>query len=182
VHVIDGTIDEGLLGEVFSNHGFGTLIHTNEYENIRPAERRDIGAIQSLTRQGVEADELVKRTRSSIEQHLGDYVIFEIDRNPVGCVALHIDRERNQGELACLYVSPAHENQGIGRKLIQFVENRARQQGLDRLLALSTQAFNYFSAKGGFVEGTVEDLSPERRERYERSGRNSKVLVKRLRP
>lgn len=181
VHVIDGTLDEGLLGEVFSNHGLGTLIHTNEYENIRAAERRDIGAILSLTRQGVEADELLKRSRSSIEQHLGDYVIFEIDRNPVGCVALHVDRERNQGELACLYVSTAHENQGIGRKLIQFVESRARQLGLDRIFALSTQAFNYFSAKGGFVEGTADDLPPPRRERYERSGRNSKVLVKRLR-
>ena len=38
VHVINGTLDEGLLGEVFSNHGLGTLIHANEYENIRPAE------------------------------------------------------------------------------------------------------------------------------------------------
>jgi len=180
VHVIDGTLDEGLLGEVFSNHGLGTLIHTNEYENIRAAERRDISAIQSLVRQGVEADELLKRSRSSIEQQLGDYFIFEIDRNPVGCVALHVDRERNQGELACLYVSPAHENQGIGRKLIQFVENRARQSGLERILALSTQAFNYFSSKGGFVEGTVDDLSPDRRASYARSGRNSKVLVKRL--
>ncbi len=180
VHVIDGTLDEGLLGEVFSNHGLGTLIHTNEYENIRAAERRDISAIQSLVRQGVEADELLKRSRSSIEQQLGDYFIFEIDRNPVGCVALHVDRERNQGELACLYVSPAHENQGIGRKLIQFVENRARQTGLERILALSTQAFNYFSSKGGFVEGTVDDLSPDRRASYARSGRNSKVLVKRL--
>lgn len=180
VHVIDGTLDEGLLGEVFSNYGLGTLIHTNEYENIRPAERRDIGAIQTLTRQGVEADELVQRSRSSIEQQLDDYFIFEIDKNPVGCVALHVDRERNQGELACLYVSPAHENQGIGRKLIQFVENRARQLHLARILALSTQAFNYFSSKGGFVEGTVDDLSADRRERYDRSGRNSKVLVKRL--
>ena len=32
VHVIDGTLDEGLLGEVFDNHGYGTLIHANEYE------------------------------------------------------------------------------------------------------------------------------------------------------
>lgn len=181
VHVIDGMLDEGLLGEVFSNHGFGTLIHTNEYENIRPAERRDIRAIQQLTRQGVEADELLSRSRSTIERQLGDYFIFEIDKNPVGCVALHVDRERRQGELACLYVSPAHENEGIGRKLIQFVENRARQLELDRLLALSTQAFTYFSSKGGFLEGTPDDLSPPRRERYEKSGRNSKVLVKRLR-
>lgn len=87
---------------------------------------------------------------------------------------------RRQGELACLYVSPAHENEGIGRKLIQFVETRARQLGLERLLALSTQAFTYFQSKGGFVEGTPDDLSPDRRERYEEQPQ-FKVLVKRLR-
>ena len=34
------------------------------------------------------------------------------------------------GELASLFVSPAHENQGIGRKLAQFVEDRARAMGV----------------------------------------------------
>ena len=181
VHVIDGTLDEGLLGEVFSNHGFGTLIYTDEYEHIRPARRKDIRAILSLTRQGVAADELLARSRAEIEQRISDYFLFEIDRNPVGCVALHIDPERNQGELASLYVSASHENQGIGRKLIQYVETRARQLGLDALLALSTQAFAYFKSKGGFAEGSPDDLSPARRARYEASGRNSKVLIKRLR-
>ena len=97
------------------------------------------------------------------------------------CIALHVYPEQNQGELASLYVSPAHENQGIGRKLTQFVENRARELGLRELLALSTQAFTYFQSKGGFVEGTPDDLPPGRRERYDQSGRNSKVLVKPLR-
>jgi amino-acid N-acetyltransferase len=180
VHVIDGTRDEGLLGEVFSNHGLGTLIYSNEYENIRPAQKRDIRGIQALTEQAVEADELLRRSRSAIEKQLGDYYIFEIDKNPVGCVALHIYPERRQGELACLYVSASHENQGIGRKLIQFVENRARELGLRELLALSTQAFTYFQSKGGFVEGTPDDLPPERREKYDQSGRNSKVLRKTL--
>jgi amino-acid N-acetyltransferase len=180
VHVIDGTLDEGLLGEVFSNHGLGTLIHANEYENIRPAQKRDVRGIQALTEQAVEADELLRRTRSAIEKQLGDYYIFEIDKNLVGCVALHVYPERRQGELACLYVSASHENQGIGRKLIQFVENRARELGLRELLALSTQAFSYFQSKGGFVEGTPDDLPPERRERYDQSGRNSKVLRKKL--
>jgi amino-acid N-acetyltransferase len=49
-----------------------------------------------------------------------------------------------------------------------------------RLLALSTQAFTYFQSKAGFVEGTPDDLPPARRERYEQSGRKSKVLVKTL--
>jgi len=180
VHVINGTLDEGLLGEVFSNHGLGTLIYSNEYEHIRPAKKKDVRAIQMLTKQAVEADELVKRTKAMIEKSLNDYFIFEIDKNPVACVALHVYPEQNKGELACLYVSSSHENQGIGRKLIQFVEDKARELRLRELLALSTQAFSYFQSKAGFVEAAPDDLPPARREKYEQSGRNSKVLVKRF--
>ena len=35
VHVINGRVDEGLLAEVFSNDGIGTLIYANEYQQIR---------------------------------------------------------------------------------------------------------------------------------------------------
>ena len=180
VHVINGTLDEGLLGEVFSSHGIGTLIYDNEYENIRPAKKKDVRAIQMLTKQAVEAEELVKRSKAAIEKNLNDYFIFEVDKNPIACVALHVYPEQNQAELACLYVSSSHENQGIGRKLIQFVENKARELGFRQLLALSTQAFTYFQSKAGFVEGTPDDLPPARRETYEHSGRHSKVLVKHL--
>jgi amino-acid N-acetyltransferase len=180
VHVINGTLEEGLLGEVFSNQGLGTLIYANEYENIRPAKKKDVRAIQLLIKQAVAADELVKRTKAMIEKSLGDYYIFEIDANPVGCVALHVYPEQNEGELACLYVSSTHERQGIGRRLVQFVENRARELGLRQLLALSTQAFSYFQSKASFTEGTPDDLPPSRRLVYDQSGRNSKVLVKKL--
>jgi amino-acid N-acetyltransferase len=180
VHIINGRVDEGLLAEVFSNDGIGTLIYANEYQQIRPAKKKDIRAIQLLTKAAVESDELVKRTRASFEKTLGDYYLFEIDKNPVACVALHVYPERKQGELACLYVNPSYENQGIGRKLIQFVENKAREMGLGELITLSTQAFTYFQSKGGFAEGTPDDLPPARREKYEQSGRNSKVLVKKL--
>jgi len=180
VHIIDGREDDGLLAEVFSNEGIGTLIHANEYQQIRPAKRSDVHAIYKLTRQGVEAGELVQRTRATIGKALGDYYIFEIDKNPVACVALHVDPGGRSGELACLYVSPSHEHQGIGRTLAQFAERRARELGLSTLYALSTQAFSFFRSKAGFVEGTPEDLPPARRERYERTGRRSKVLVKRL--
>ena len=180
IHVINGSVDEGLLAEVFSNEGTGTLIYADEYQHIRPAKKKDVRAIQQLTEQAVEADELVKRTRTTIEKSLGDYSIFEIDKHPVACVALHVYPEERKGELACLYVSPSHENRGIGRKLIQFVEDKARELNLDELLALSTQAFTYFQFKGGFAEGAPDDLPPARREKYEQSGRHSKILVKRL--
>jgi amino-acid N-acetyltransferase len=180
VHVINGRVDEGLLAEVFSNEGIGTLIYANEYQQIRPAKKKDVRSIQVLTKNSVENEEMVKRTRSTIEKQLNDYYIFEIDKNPVACVALHVYPELKKGELACLYVSPSHENQGIGQKLIQFVENKARETGLTDLLTLSTQAFTYFQSKAGFGEGTPDDLPPARREKYDASGRNSKVLVKKL--
>jgi amino-acid N-acetyltransferase len=158
VHVINGKVDEGVLAEVFSNEGIGTLIYANEYQQIRRAMKKDVRAIQHLTKLGVESSELVKRTRATIEKSLGDYFIFEIDKNPVACVALHVYPELKKGELACLYVNPSHENRGIGRKL----------------------TFAYFQSKGGFSEGVPDDLPPARREKYDASGRNSKVLVKKL--
>ena len=180
VHVINGKVDEGLLAEVFSNEGIGTLIYANEYQQIRRAMKKDVRAIQLLTKAAVESAELMRRTRPMIEKNLADYFIFEIDKNPVACVALHVFPEQKKGELACLYVNPMHENRGIGRKLIQFIENKAKEMNLEELLTLSTQAFTYFQSKGGFAEGTPDDLPPARREKYDQSGRNSKVLVKKL--
>lgn len=179
VHIINGLVNEALLAEVFSNDGIGTLIYANEYSQIRPALRKDIRNILLLIKNSVESAELVKRTRASVEKQLGDYYLYELDRNIVGCVALHVFPEEKVAELACLVVSRGHENQGIGRKLIQFIENKARELGLKEFFALSTQAFTYFQSKGGFVEGTPEMLPATRREKYEQSGRNSKILFKR---
>ena len=180
VHIVDGREDEGLLAEVFSNEGIGTLIYANEYEQIRAAKKKDIRAIQRLTKKAVEAEELLRRTRGEIERNLSDYYIFEIDNNAVACIALHVYPGQRQGELASLYVDPSHENQGIGRKLMRFVEDKALEVGLSELITLSTQAFTYFESKGGFVEGAPDDLPPARREKYEQSRRNSRVLVKKL--
>lgn len=180
VHIINGRISEGLLAEVFSNEGIGTLVYADEYQQIRRALKKDARTIYALIQQAMATEELMRRSRAGIEKQIGDYFLFEIDRNPVACVALHVYPEEAKGELACLYVKPSHENQGIGRKLIQFVENRARELGLRMLFALSTQTFTYFQTKAGFAEGAPEDLPAGRREKYEQSGRRSKILIKKL--
>jgi amino-acid N-acetyltransferase len=180
VHVINGRVDEGLLAEVFSNEGIGTLVYANEYRQIRRARKRDVGSILQLIQASVESEELLPRSKAAIERQLDDYYIFEVDRHPVACVALHAYRAENTGELAALCVRPSHENQGIGRRMVQYVEDRAREMGLRTLFALSTQAFNFFQSKAGFTAGTPDDLPAERRARYDESGRRSKVLKKAL--
>jgi amino-acid N-acetyltransferase len=180
VHVIDGRIDEALLTEIFSNEGVGTMIYANEYQAVRRALKKDVRAIRNLIRESVEQEELVKRSRHDIISQLSDYYVFEIDNNIVGCVALHVQPGGETAELACLSVSGAHENMGIGQKLMTFVEEQARQKGVKTIFLLSTRAFNYFQQKGSFKEGSPNDLPQPRREKYEASGRNSKVLVKQL--
>ncbi len=180
VHIINGRVEEGLLAEVFSKEGIGTLIHANEYQAIRKAMKKDVANILKLIKQPVENSEIVKRTRTDVEKQLGDYFVFEVDRNPVACVALHMYPDDKMAEMACLFVSPVHENEGIGRKLMTYAEMQAREKGCQALFCLSTQAFNYFQQKGGFTEGGINDLPRERREKYEQNGRNSKVLKKSL--
>lgn len=180
VHLLDGTVNEALLTEVFSHEGVGAMVYSNEYQQIRRIFKKDVRAVMSLIRQSVRSEELVRRTRTEILERLEDYWLLEIDRTPVACVALHFYPEESAGELACLYVSKAHENQGHGRKLMAFVETMAREKGIKKLFALSTQAFNYLQQKGGFAEAPSGVLPPSRRAKYEASGRNSKILLKAL--
>ena len=63
-----------------------------------------------------------------------------------------------------------------------FAENLAREKGIERIYALSTRAVNYLQQKGGYSESTSGILPEDRRAKYEGSGRNSKILIKELRP
>ena len=181
VHLLDGGVNEALLNEVFSHDGIGTMVYSNEYQQIRRIFKKDVRAVMSLIRQSVHNEELVRRTRAEILDHLEDYWLLEIDRSPIACVALHLQPAESAGELACLHVSKAHENQGHGKKLMAFVENLAREKGVKNLFALSTQAYSYLQPKGGYEPADPSLLPGERRAKYEASGRNSKVLLKVLR-
>jgi amino-acid N-acetyltransferase len=182
VHLLNGNVNEALLAEIFSNGGVGTMVYSNEYEQVRRLYKKDIREVMSLIQQSVRSEELVRRTRAEILAHIEDYWVLEIDRHIVGCVAIYPYPEQKMAELACLYVSRSNENQGLGRKLISFVENQARERGFSKLIALSTQAFVYLQQKGGFVEAGPELLPPARRAKYESSGRNSRILLKNLMP
>lgn len=180
VHIIDGRVDEGLLAEVFSNEGIGTLVHANEYQSIRRARKGDVRSLLRLMEGSMRSEELVRRSRVEVERQIDDYFVFEVDRNAVACAALHPYPAENKVELASVCVDPKFENKGIGAKLIQFAEAQARVRGFAELFCLSTQAVNYFVTKGGFRLGSPDDLPPERRQRYDHSGRRSQVLLKKL--
>lgn len=182
VHLLNGLVNEALLSEVFSHDGIGTMIYSNEYQQIRRVFKKDVRGVMSLIRQSVNNEELIRRTRSDIIARIDDFWVLEIDRALVGCVALHCFEQDKMAELACLYVSKSSSDQGYGQKLMNFVERLAAEKGMEQIFALSTQAFSFFQQKGGYHEVPPSQLPRERRERYEASNRHSKVLIKTVKP
>jgi amino-acid N-acetyltransferase len=176
VHIVDGSRDDALLAELFSNEGIGTMVYADAYQEIRRADAADAASIHSMIRSSVVEQELRDRTVEDVAREISDYFVIEVDGNPVGCMALHTHAELQVAELACLFIRRSHENQGYGRRLVAYAIDRARREGAERLFLLTTGARSYFERLAGFVEGTPEDLPPERRKMWEASGRRSQVL------
>lgn len=181
VHLVDGRIFDGLLNEIFSNEGVGTLIYGNDYQQIRKATRRDVRFIYSLTRAAVKREELLHRTQQAIEKNIDQFYVFEIDENIIACVTLILYPGKPAlAELGSLYVLPFYHNRGIGKKMVEYACLMAKERGAGRIIALSTQSFGFFTNTCGFEEGDKSDLPESRLKLYEESGRNAKVLVKAL--
>ncbi len=177
-HVVDGTQEEVLLAELFSNEGVGTMIHEDDYVSIRPATSADVPEMVSMMRQSVEDTALLARTREEFLDRLDDFFVLTVDNHVVGCVALH-DLGSQVSELACLYVKREHSEQGYGTRLVTFACEEATKKGARRLIALSTQASRFFVSNGFEIAGT-DALPPTRLSTYLAAGRNARILVKSL--
>jgi amino-acid N-acetyltransferase len=181
IHLLDGRELDGLLAEVFSNEGVGTLIYGNEYQQIRQATKRDVRAIHNLTRSGMKREELLPRSQQSIEKAIDDFFVFEIDENITACISLRMFADRpGIAEIGSLYVMPFYHNRGIGQKMVDFACLKAAERGAKEVLALSTQAYSFFTSVCGFDDADKDALPPSRLKSYEESGRNSKIMIKRL--
>ena len=179
VHLLDGDLPDGLLNEIFSNIGVGTLVYGNDYQQIRRATRRDVRAIYNLLRAAVKREELVHRTQQAIEKNIDQFFVYEIDENLVATVSLAFYPDKpHLAELGSLYVVPYYHGRGLGKKMVNFACREAQQRGATEVVALSTQSFAFFSGVCGFSEATKDILPETRLKAYEESGRNSRVLVR----
>ncbi|RYF51649.1 MAG: GNAT family N-acetyltransferase [Cytophagaceae bacterium] len=180
-HFLDGRTDDALLGELFSIEGVGTMIYADAYQQIRAARRMDVPGIMQLVKRAVDDEELVSRSRHEIRENLGDYFVLEVDGQIVGTVSVHSYPEEKLAEVGFLYIKRTHEGMGFGRKLVSFAERRARAFGAKTIFALSTQAYNFFENKLGFLPADDALLPPDRLEKLRKSGRNSRLMAKVLR-
>jgi amino-acid N-acetyltransferase len=174
VHLIDGRESGVLLRELFSNLGAGTMIYQDEYESIRPLKTQDIPDILRLMEPLMIRGVLVRRNSEDIREKKEDYAVFEIDGSIHACGALH-DWGESQGEIAAIATATAYADMGLGRRIVRYLIDRAVKRGLRRVFVLTTGTHDWFESLG-FREGSVENLPPEKRKKYDRA-RKSKVFV-----
>ncbi len=181
IHILDGRIHDGLIREVFSNEGVGTLVYGNEYQQIRQAVRDDVPLIYHLTRSSVQKDELLPRTLDSIEAQIADYFVYEIDGNMIACMLLsRFESQPGTREINSLFVHPLYQKQGIGKKLVNFACHQAEKEGAQRIVALSTQSVSFFKHVCEFEEGNESHLPIERRESWASNQRRSLIVTREL--
>ncbi len=181
VHILDGRIFDGLLNEIFSSEGVGSLVYGNDYAQIRKARKSDVRMIYNLTRNAVRREELIHRSQQAIEKNIDQFFVFEIDENIIACVTLYFYPDKlHLAEVGSLYVMPFYHNRGIGKKMVDYATMVAKERGATTVIALSTQSFGFFTNTCGFEEASKEILPEARLKLYEESGRNAKVLLKRL--
>lgn len=172
-HLIGFNEDGMLLRELFTAEGVGTQVTDGRYRLVRRATATDIGGIVELIRPLEEAGKLVRRPRHRIENEITNFFVAELDGMLTGCCAL-LRLTDDAAEVACLV-----GGDGVGSSLLDAIEGAAREGGIRRLFALTTQASDWF-AEHGFVAAEVRDLPLDRKALYNHR-RNSKVVMKELR-
>ncbi len=174
VHIIDGREEGAVLRELFSNLGAGTMIYADDYESIRPLKNRDIPDILRLMEPLMQKGVLVRRRPEDIQEKKDDYAVFEIDDSVHACGALH-DWGEGQGEIAALTTDPAYADMGLGRRIVRYLIDRAKKQGLRRVFILTTRTQDWFELLG-FKECPIDSLPEKKRRNYDRE-RKSKAYA-----
>ncbi len=178
IHLLNRHEDGSLLAELFTRDGIGTLVSAERFEQLRTAQIDDVGGILALI-QPLEAEGiLVRRSRERLEMEISQFVLLERDGLIVGCAALYPYPNEQVGEFACLAVHPDYRNADRGERLLAAIEQRAHQQGLTQLFALTTRTAQWLQERG-FTPASLLTLPVARQQTYNYQ-RKSRLFLKRL--
>ncbi|MBM3815057.1 MAG: N-acetyltransferase [Acidimicrobiia bacterium] len=113
---------------------------------IRQATMRDIPKLLALINNYAADGIMLPRTEFELAEGIRDFQVAESGRQILGCGALHY-YTRSSGEIRSLAVSPSAKGSGVGRKLVEALEEEARMCGVSSLFAF-TYVADFFARLG----------------------------------
>jgi amino-acid N-acetyltransferase len=177
VHLLNDQQEGGLLIELYTRDGIGTMFTASLYDELGQASIDDVSGIIELITPLEEKGILIKRSREQLELEIKNFTIIKRDQKVIGCAALYELGEKT-AELACLVVHPDYRTGGYGDDLIKFITKAAQKKNVQQLLVLTTQSIDWFKERD-FIMGEVNDLPAKKKVLYNFQ-RNSKVLFKQI--
>ncbi|MBX2838177.1 MAG: amino-acid N-acetyltransferase [Gammaproteobacteria bacterium] len=180
VHLLPQHDGNGLLTELFTREGSGTLVTAEPWETVRSASIEDVGGIIELIEPLQQDGTLATRSREQLELDIGQFLVCERESMIVACAAINIDTHDNEklAEVFCVVTHPEYRGGGRADRLLRTLENQAREAQCQRLILLSTRTGHWFIERG-FVEADASELPNTKRNTYN-AERNSKVYIKSL--
>jgi len=116
---------------------------------IKKPTLREIIDIQSVLEPYVKEGIILRRDDDEIATNIRSYVLVYSDKKPVGVGALHIFSPF-LGEIRSLGVDKDHHSKGIGKKIVNYLLDEAKDLGLKEVLVLTYK--KEFFEKLGFIE------------------------------
>lgn len=177
-HCVSYQSDSALLQELFTRDGAGTLIAKDYQEQVCTATIDDVGGILELLAPLEEEGVLVKRSRELLEIEIDRFTVIKKEDVIIACAALYPYPEDNSGEVACVAIHPDYRKGNRGVRLMNTLENVAKNQQLSSIFVLTTVSGHWFLEQG-FIEQAIENL-PEGKKQMYNFQRKSKVFVKEI--
>ena len=178
VHLVSTETKDGLLLELYTRDGIGTMFNASLYETIRQASIEDVSGIIDLIEPLESRGALIKRSREQLELEIDNFSVIERDEKIIACAALYNIPNTQMAELACLAVHPDYKGGERGDRLLKRISQDAIDLKLSQLLVLTTQSIDWFKERD-FKTGREDDL-PEKKKALYNFQRNSKILLKDL--
>lgn len=125
---------------------------------VRPARVGDVRGILDMLQPWVERRILLGKEVVTLFEAVQEFVVAEADGRLIGCGALHVMWE-DLGEVRTLIVAEDWLHQGVGGRIVDALEEKARMLGLSRLFCLTFEV-DFFSRRG-FATIGEQVVAPE---------------------
>lgn len=117
--------------------------------SARKAAMRDIAPILRLINDYAAQGVMLPRTEFEMSENIRDFTVVYAGDKLAGCGALHFYTPVT-AEIRSLAVDPSFKNQGLGRILVEALEQEARAFGLHNIFAFTY--VDHFFERMGFLQ------------------------------
>jgi amino-acid N-acetyltransferase len=124
---------------------------------VRAARTSDVALIRRLIDLFAPKGILLDKPMVTLYEDVQEFVVAEVDGEPVGCGALHV-LWSDLAEVRTLAVDPHCQHGGVGHLVLEALLARARAVGVDRVFCLTFEVA--FFAAHGFQPFTAVAVEP----------------------